>query len=128
MRGKVGCEMGDRTAYKQTAFHVPLNGPNGDFETPCADGDHAFGQAGVCGGHTVRYTTIVMKDEIVNGALRDQFVSEGSAALKGATNLTVPVTSPDTSKYFCNGLFADHYGPVRSAVGIGMIMDALNTP
>src|SRR6185369_730461 len=36
MRGKVGCEMGDRSNYKQTKFHAPLNGPDGAFETPCA--------------------------------------------------------------------------------------------
>jgi MFS transporter, SHS family, lactate transporter len=130
MRGKVGCEMGDRTAYKQTAFHKPLNGPDGAFETPCADGDNAFGQAGVCGKHTVRYTTIVMKDELdpATASLRDEFTSEGSAALKGANNLTLPVTSPDTSKYFCKGAFADHYGPVRSAQGIEMVMGVLTAP
>ena len=45
MRGRVTCELGDRTSYVQTAFHKPLNGPDGAFETPCLDGDNAFGHA-----------------------------------------------------------------------------------
>ena len=38
--------------------------------TPCRDGEIAFGQKGVCGGHKVRYTTIVMKDKD-DGSLQD---------------------------------------------------------
>jgi SHS family lactate transporter-like MFS transporter len=128
MRGHVNCELGDRTAYEPTAFHAPLNGPDGAFETPCADGDVAFGQQGVCGGHKVRYTTIVMKDLIEGGVLRDEFVNEQSAALKGATNLTVPPANDDQSKYFCAGFFHNHYGAVRSQPGVDQIMGALTAP
>jgi len=127
MRGKVACELGDRTAYQPTDFHKPLNGPDGAYETPCRDGDVAFGQKGVCGGNKVRYTTIVMKDK-EDGTFQDEFVSEGSARLLGANNLTVPTTSPDTSKYFINGLFDDHYGAVRSDAALQLIMTALSAP
>ena len=126
MAGRVTCELGDRTSYKETDFHKPLNGPNGYFETPCLDGDYAFGQSGVCGGHKVSYTTITMKDT-PNGPLQDEFVSEGSAALKGASNLTVPLTSPETSGYF-GGLFKNHYSSVRSQTGIQLLMTAQNAP
>jgi hypothetical protein len=130
MKGRVTCELGDRTNYVETSFHKPLNGPNGDFETPCGDGDIAFGQAGVCGGHKVRYTTIVMADAFEPGTqnLRDEFVNEKSSALKGAKNLTVPATSPDVSGYFCRGFLADHYSAVRSENGLGQIMTALDAP
>lgn len=126
MAGRVTCELGDRTSYTLTDFEKPLNGTNGAFETPCLDGDVAYGQKGVCGGHKVRYTTIVMKDT-PNGPLQDEFVSEGSAMLKGATNLTVPLSSPETSNYF-GGLFKNHYSSVRSQTGLQLIMDALNKP
>ena len=126
MAGRVACELGDRTSYTPTDFEKPLNGDNGAFETPCLDGDVAYGQKGVCGGHKVRYTTIVMADT-PNGPLQDEFVSQGSAMLKGATNLTVPLSSPETSGYF-NGLLKNHYSSIRSQTGIGLIMDALNKP
>ena len=45
--------------------------------------------------------------------------------LKGATNLTVPLTSPETSTYFGKN-FQNHYASVRSQAGIQLIMDALN--
>ena len=71
MRGTVTCQMGQRNQYTETEFHRPLNGPSitdrqrqfgGWWETPCADGDYAFGKRGACGGHVVAYTTITMKD------------------------------------------------------------------
>lgn len=127
MRGRVACELGDLKAYQPTKFLTPLNGPDGAFETPCLDGDVAFGQKGVCGGHIVRYATVVMKDK-PDGTFQDEFVSEGSSMLKGATNLTVPVGNPDVSKYFCDGLLDDHYGAVRSEAGLTVIMDALSAP
>jgi hypothetical protein len=130
MRGKVGCEMGDRAHYKQTPFHASLNGPDGAFETPCADGDVAFGQKGVCGGHTVRYTTIVMQDSLDpgTGILRDEFVDEASSALIGANNLTVPSSHVDTSNYFCGGAFKNHFGSIRSDIGLQSVMGALTAP
>jgi pimeloyl-ACP methyl ester carboxylesterase len=127
MRGKVACELGDRTAYTPTEFHKPLNGQDGAWETPCADGAIAFGQQGVCGGNKVRYTTVVMKDK-EDGTYQDEFVSEGSSKLNGATNLTIPTNSPDVSKYFLNGLLDDHYGAVRSEVALNHIMSALSAP
>jgi pimeloyl-ACP methyl ester carboxylesterase len=124
MRGKVACELGDRTSYQPTDFLKPLNGPDGAFETPCADGNTAFGQSGVCGGNKVSYTTIVMKD-IKEGSYQDEFVSEGSSALKGANNLKVELTDNDLSGYFYNGLFKNHYGAIRSEAGLKLIMQAL---
>ncbi len=50
----------------------------GAWETPCADGDTAYGQKGVCGTHKVTYTTVVMKD-VKEGTYQDEFVSEGSS-------------------------------------------------
>ncbi len=134
MRGKVACELGDLTAYKPTKFLTALNGPDGAFETPCLDGDIAFGQKGVCGGHKVRYTTVVMADND-DGTLADEFVSQTSSALKGASNLTVPVGSNDATGYFCGqtagqptGLLKNHYGAVRSAPGLKIIVDTLSAP
>jgi pimeloyl-ACP methyl ester carboxylesterase len=125
MRGKVACEMGDRTSYTPTTFQIPNNGPDGAYETPCADGNTAYGQAGVCGGNKVNYVTIVMQDP-KDGTLQDEFVSEGSAALKGATNLTVALSDTDVSGYFVKGAFKNHYGAIRSVTGVGKVVDALS--
>jgi len=127
MRGIVACQLGDRTAYQPTDFLKALNGPDGAWEAPCADGETAFGQKGVCGGNKVRWTTIVMKDK-PDGTFQDEFVSEGSSALKGANNLTVSTGDPDVSKYFCNGLLDDHYGAVRSAAGLKLMLETLTKP
>ncbi|GAC1547367.1 MAG: hypothetical protein NVS3B10_11230 [Polyangiales bacterium] len=124
MRGRVACEMGDRTAYVMTDFHKPLNGPDGAFETPCLDGDSAYGQTGVCGKHKVKYTTVVMQD-ISQGTFQDEFVSEASAALKGADNKTVSLADTDPTGYFLKGLFKSHYGPLRSEAGLKIILGAL---
>jgi hypothetical protein len=124
MRGRVTCELGDRTAFVPTEFLLPLNGPAGEYETPCADGSTAWGQAGVCGGNRVAYTTVTMKDES-QGTYQDEFVSEASAALRGADNRLVSLTDTDETGYFYNGLFKSHYGAVRSEAGLRVILEAL---
>ncbi|MBS2016378.1 MAG: MFS transporter [Deltaproteobacteria bacterium] len=124
MRGKVACELGDRTAYQPTKFLAPLNGPGGAWETPCADGDSAFGQKGVCGGHKVSYTTLVMRD-VSQGTYQDEFVSEGSSRLEGATNKTLELTDNDESNFFYNGLFKNHMGSIRSESALKTLMDTL---
>ncbi len=124
MRGKIACELGDRTSFTPTDFLKPNNGPNGAWETPCADGDTAFGQKAVCGNHKVAYTTVVMKD-VQEGTYQDEFVSEGSSKLNGATNLTVDLTSNDLSNYFYNGLFKNHMGSIRSEAALKIIVKAL---
>jgi pimeloyl-ACP methyl ester carboxylesterase len=131
----MGCQLGDRAHYVQTAFEKPLNGPaDGSghfiFETPCLDGDVAFGQTGVCGGHAVRYTTVVMEDSIDpgTGILRDELVDEASAALDGASNLTVPPSNVDTSNYLCSGVLKNDFGSIRSDAGLQLIMGALTAP
>lgn len=136
MRGTVTCEMGQRNQYTQTPFHRPLNGPpvdtatgelGGWWETPCADGDYAFGRRGVCGDRPVRYTTITMED-LDNGTQQDEFVSEHASRLYPtacADNQVTGLNDFDTSGYFFNGLFRNHYGSVRSAAGLARILAAL---
>ena len=127
MRGKIACELGDRTGFVDTDFSKPLNGPGGAWETPCLDGDTAFGQAGVCGGHKVKYLTLVMRD-IKEGTFQDEFVSEAASALKGATNKTVELTDVDETGYFFNGLFKNHQGSIRSETALGILTQALAEP
>ncbi|MBX3259012.1 MAG: hypothetical protein KF782_04785 [Labilithrix sp.] len=122
MRGTVACQLGNRDNYAPTPFLTPLNGTNGDWETPCANGINAYGQNNVCGGNKVLYTTVVYKDP-PNGPLQDEFVSETSSALKGAENKTV--TQEDTTTYFLNGLFKIHNGSIRSAEGVTIALQAL---
>ena len=134
MRGTVTCEMGQRNQYTQTEFHRPLNGPaitvgggfGGWWETPCADGDYAFGKRGACGGHTVAYTTITMKD-LPDGTQQDEFVSESSSQLNPTQCATTAheLTDFDTSGYFYNGYFRNHFGSARSAAGLMKILAAL---
>jgi hypothetical protein len=135
MRGTVTCQMGQRNQYTQTAFHRALNGPaidsetkfGGWFETPCADGDYAFGKRGACGGHAVQYTSITMKD-LENGTQQDEFVSEHASRLYPtacASNLINGLNDFDTSGYFFNGFFRNHYGSVRSEAGLAKISAAL---
>lgn len=121
MAGRCACEMGNRTGYVPTPFHVPLNGPNGAYETPCIDGSHAFGQSGVCGGHSVRYTTLVMRD-ISQGTYQDEFVSQAAAMLDGADNETDELTDQDQTGYFYNGAFKNHFGSIRSEAALTKIM------
>jgi pimeloyl-ACP methyl ester carboxylesterase len=135
MRGTVTCEMGQRNQYTQTLFHRPLNGPpiegesvfGGWWETPCADGDYAFGKRGVCGGNHVLYTTITMKD-LDNGTQQDEFVSEHASRLYPtacANNVIDGLNDFDTSGYFYNGYFRNHYGSVRSNTGLAKVIAAL---
>jgi pimeloyl-ACP methyl ester carboxylesterase len=135
MRGTVTCEMGQRNQYTQTAFHRALNGPpidgigefGGWWETPCANGDYAFGKKNACGDNKVAYTTITMKD-LENGTQQDEFVSEHASRLYPtacANNVLTGLNDFDTSGYFYNGFFRNHYGAVRSEAGIGKVIAAL---
>jgi hypothetical protein len=136
MRGTVTCQMGQRNQYTQSAFHRPLNGPpietetaafGGWWETPCADGDYAFGKRKACGDHTVSYTTITMKD-LENGTQQDEFVSEHASRLYPqacANNVLTGLNDFDTSGYFFNGFFRNHYGAVRSDAGLAKIVATL---
>ena len=135
MRGTVTCQMGQRNQYTQSAFHRPLNGPpiptetafGGWWETPCADGDYAFGKRKACGDHAVSYTTITMKD-LDNGTQQDEFVSEHASRLyptKCANNVLTGLNDFDTSGYFFNGFFRNHYGAVRSNAGLAKIVATL---
>lgn len=135
MRGTVTCQMGQRNQYTATAFHRPLNGPpietetefGGWWETPCADGDYAFGKRGVCGGSKVAYTSITMQD-LMNGTQQDEFVSEHASRLyprECANNILTGTNDFDTSGYFYNGFFRNHYGSVRSDAGIAKVIAAL---
>lgn len=124
MRGRVACEMGDRSAYQPTDFMRPLNGPGGAWETPCSDGSSAFGGADLCGGNTVEYTTVVMED-LPSGEQQDLFVSETSSALAGADNRTIGLNDVDQSNYFFCGLFRNHYGAARSEAALEIIRQAI---
>ena len=135
MRGTVTCQMGQRNQYTQSSFHRPLNGPPistetqfaGWWETPCADGDYAFGKKKACGDHTVQYTTITMKD-LDNGTQQDEFVSEHASRLYPtacANNVLTGLNDFDTSGYFYNGFFRNHYGAVRSNAGLAKIVATL---
>lgn len=135
MRGTVTCQMGQRNQYTQTAFHRALNGPAiatetqfaGWWETPCADGDYAFGKRKACGDNAVSYTTITMKD-LENGTQQDEFVSEHASRLYPtacANNELTGLNDFDTSGYFYNGFFRNHYGAVRSNAGLAKIVATL---
>jgi len=136
MRGTVTCQMGQRNQYTETDFARPLNGPpmpteHGEFggwwETPCADGDYAFGKRQACGGHVVAYTTITMQD-LPNGTQQDEFVSEHASRLYPtacANNQLDGLNDFDTSGYFYNGYFRNHYGSVRSNAGLAKVIAAL---
>lgn len=131
MRGQVTCEMGSRQAYTPTAFGKALSGASGQYETPCsATTRSAFGWQAACGGNTVRYRTIVMQDK-ADGTYKDEFVSEASAALKGATNVVLTLTDYDTSGYFFPqkdapfnglGLFHNHFGGHRSIAAVSSML------
>jgi pimeloyl-ACP methyl ester carboxylesterase len=127
MAGLAACQLGNRATYVLTPFESPLNGTVDDpsYDTPCSDGDTAYGQTGVCGGNAVVYTTVVFGDPD-SGPLLDEFVSQASAHLNGATNLTVNQEEPD--KYFFNGLFPHHFGSIRSAEGVAYAKQYLETP
>jgi hypothetical protein len=125
MAGHVACEMGDRVSFTLTPFMTPLNGQGDAFDTPCTDGSSAYGVSNACGGHTVAYTTVVMRDP-TNAPLQDEFVSQTSAALKGADNQLVQLSDQDLTGYFYNGNFKNHYGSIRSETGLQIIVTALS--
>lgn len=121
MRGRAACQFGNRDAYQPNCFTRVLNGEDGVWEAPCADGVHAFGASDACGGHTVRWTTIVMSD-LPDGAQQDQCVSEQSSALAGADNQTIALTSYDESDYFLCGVLKNHFGSQRSVEAMDRIL------
>jgi hypothetical protein len=140
MAGLAACQLGNRQGYTVTPFELPLNGGNPpdtqSFDTPCADGTTAFGQANACGCNKVVYTTAVFKDN-ADGTTLDEIVDEASTALVGATNMTVtepePGTCPAGSTTNCVGYFSYpeleyHFASIRSAQGIAIAKAALETP
>ena len=85
------------------------------------------GKRAACGGNTVQYTTITMKD-LENGTQQDEFVSEHASRLYPtacANNIINGLNDFDTSGYFFNGFFRNHYGSVRSEAGLAKIVAAL---
>ena len=124
MRGQVACELGSRDSFAPTDFMSALNGPDGAYETPCSDGDAAYGATGVCGGNTVAYTTIVMRD-ISDGSYQDEFVSESSSALAGADNRLIELDDTDDTGYFFNGLLKNHYGAARSQAALDVVVEVV---
>jgi pimeloyl-ACP methyl ester carboxylesterase len=122
MRGEVTCEMGCRDNFRVTEFMKPLNGPDGAFETPCSDGDSAYGEVGVCGGNAIAYTTIAMRD-IADGSYQDEFVSEASSRLLGADNRLIGLADVDETGYFFDGLFKNHYGPLRAKAALDIVLE-----
>ncbi|MEL7368758.1 MAG: alpha/beta hydrolase [Myxococcota bacterium] len=130
MRSTVTCEMGERGAFTPTYFTRRINGPNDLFSTPCADGDYAFGQRGVCGGNAVQYTTVTMMD-IAEGSLQDEFVSEASSMLDNAgcvDNALIGLADFDSTGYFFTGapgFLANHFGSARSEAGMDLILSKL---
>jgi len=123
MRGRVACEMGSRDNFSPTDFSLALNGPAKAYETPCGDGETAYGDE-ACDGHRVTYTTVVMRD-IDNGSYQDEFVSEASSALEGADNRLLELTDTDESGYFFGGLLKNHYGSSRSAAALDIALEVL---
>ncbi len=137
MAGLAACQLGDRTGYVESPFETPLNGPGGNgaaditsWDTPCSDGTTAYGQAGVCGSHTVTYTTEVFADP-TDGPLQDEFVDEASSHLNGATNLTT--TDIDPTDYFVSNKSTDgthgglyhHFGSIRGQDGVTQAVKVL---
>ena len=91
------------------------------------DFEQLFGKRGACGDHAVQYTTITMQD-LDNGTQQDEFVSEHASRLYPvacANNAITDLTAFDTSGYFFNGFFRNHYGSVRSEPGLAKILAAL---
>jgi pimeloyl-ACP methyl ester carboxylesterase len=124
MRGRAACQIGNRNAWSPNCWSHPLHGVAGAWEVPCADGDSAYGRSGVCDGHRVAYTTIVMSD-LENGAQQDLCVSEQASMLHGADNRTIALTSFDESDYFLCGVLKNHFGSQRSVEAMAIILERL---
>lgn len=124
MRGRAACQIGNRDAWQPNCWSAPLHGLNGAWETPCSDGDSAYGTSDACGGHTVEYSTLVMQD-LPDGAQQDLCVSEQASMLHGADNLTIELTSYDESDYFLCGVLANHFGSQRSAEAMNTVLARL---
>jgi hypothetical protein len=66
--------------------------------------------------------------DLPNGTQQDEFVSEHASRLYPtacANNLLDGLNDFDTSGYFYNGYFRNHYGSVRSDAGIAKVLAAL---
>ncbi len=124
LRGDCACEIGNRDAYMATCFQRALSGPEDQDHIPCADGCNAYGAAGVCGDHSVRYTTLVMADR-EDGTQEDLCVSERSSRLDGADNRTIAVESKDESCYFLCGVLRNHFSSARSQEAIDTVLSVL---
>lgn len=130
MKGTVGCEMGDRGSFIPTYFSRPLNGPSDLFTTPCADGSYAYGETDQCEGNLVEYTTVTMED-IADGSLQDEFVSETSSSLDlepCVENVLLSLSDYDASGFFFTGapgFFANHFGSARAPAGIAAVVARL---
>jgi pimeloyl-ACP methyl ester carboxylesterase len=124
MRGRAACQIGNRDAWEPNCWSLPLSGPAGAWETPCADGDSAFGRTGACGGHAVQYTTIVISNDDA-GTPQDICVSEQAAMLQGADNETLAGTSIDESDYFLCGVLETHFASQRSLEAMNLVLDRL---
>jgi hypothetical protein len=66
--------------------------------------------------------------DLPNGTQQDEFVSEHASRLyprECANNELDSTNDFDTSGYFYNGFFRNHYGSVRSDAGIAKVLAAL---
>jgi len=125
LSGASACQLGSYKGWTPAIFEMPISGVGEAWETPCVDGSTAFGQTGVCGGNTIKWTTVVDADNAADGSTEDEIVDESAAALMGANNLTIPYGSVDSTGYFYGMLLEHHFSSVRSAAGIAAIMGAL---
>lgn len=122
-RGRCGCELGFQDEAP-TCFVGRLNGPGGAWEAPCADGRTAYGRNDACGGHRVRWTTVVMADEDAS-AIGLSCSSEATAALAGADNLTLGPDAVDRSDYWLGQAFVADCGAARSREAIELVLRVL---
>jgi hypothetical protein len=66
--------------------------------------------------------------DLMNGTQQDEFVSEHASRLYPkacADNELTGLNDFDTSGYFYNGFFRNHYGAVRSEAGLAKVIAAL---
>lgn len=122
IRGASACELGNYDGWVVSTFERPISGPSENWETPCADGDTAFDQSGVCGSNKVAYTTLVDAD--ADGTTHDEIVNGPSAALTGANNVLIGSDAQDHTGYFIH-ILPYHFASVRSKQGTDAIMAAV---